>query len=57
MKLLLPLLCWLLPAIALSQAKDSVTTGIFANTTMQATKPEIFNNGFIDVMNNGQVNA
>jgi len=59
MKSLLPILYWLLPVIALPQAKDSVVAKISANMRIgtQSTKPEIFTNGFIDIMNNGQVNA
>jgi hypothetical protein len=57
MKPLLSILCWLLPVIALTQAKDSAITKSPVNTPVQVQKPEIFTNGFIDIMNNGQVNA
>jgi hypothetical protein len=55
MKFLLPILFWLWPVIALPQAKD---TALKVNTSkQQILKPEIFTSGFIDVVNNGQVNA
>ena len=69
MKQFLPMLYWLLPAIvcfqekqAFSQAKDSVAKTAnekIAITTIkqQVQKPEILNGGFIDVAQNGQMNA
>jgi hypothetical protein len=62
MKLFLPILFWLLPGIALAQAngvspslkKDTVKTPV---RTQPAYKPEILTSGFIDIVNNGQVNA
>ena len=66
MKLFWPILLWLLPAISFSQAKDSLKKQ--NNKPVQAQpasktippkeyKPEIFTSGFIDIINNGQVNA
>jgi hypothetical protein len=71
MNLFLPILFWLLPAIALSQAKDTlyisntiskITSTQPPNTIQNQTsktpyKPEILTSGFIDIINNGQVNA
>lgn len=66
MKQFLPILFWLLPAIALPQAKDSLQKQNSKPTQLQPVskdnllknyKPEIFTSGFIDIMNNGQVNA
>jgi hypothetical protein len=50
MKGLCTAFCILLACSSLAQKKDSAAT-------KQGYKPEIFTNGFIDVMNNGQVNA
>ena len=72
MKLFLPILLWLLHCIsclygkkAFAQVKDS--TAVYKNTkpgadTIKSTdpknyKPEIFTSGFIDIINNGEVNA
>lgn len=75
MKLLLPILLWLLPVIVLPQVKDSLQKA--SDSTLRQThtkasinnkptsitqtttpfKPEIFTSGFIDIINNGQVNA
>lgn len=71
MKPLLPILCWLWPSLAIAQVKevssfqknDTVRTTVnqplqksnSAKTIMD--KPEIFTSGFIDIINNGQVNA
>ncbi len=68
MKSFLPILFWLWANIAYSQSKDSVfqsvnkipqspKTATTLPTTKPAFKPEIFTNGFIDILNNGQVNA
>ena len=66
MKFLLPILCWFLPAIVLPQAKDSLakmgnienqTSSTVNNINSKQYKPEIFTNGFIDIINNGQINA
>ncbi len=69
MKSLLPILFWLLPDIAFSQAKDSMALAKIKDTipnnqvqfpTHNAKppyKPEILTSGFIDIINNGQVNA
>jgi hypothetical protein len=56
MKKFWPVFFWLLPAIAFSQMKDSLvyTPSI---TKTQFYKPEILTSGFIDIINNGQVNA
>jgi hypothetical protein len=53
MKRFLPILTWMLPLLVCGQVKDSVLTK--PNSTL--AKPEIFTNGFIDIMNNGQINA
>jgi hypothetical protein len=67
MKLLLPILLWLLPAIAHGQAKDTVnktpyykTQALNNNQNLNSKtpyKPEILTSGFFDIVNNGQVNA
>lgn len=70
MKPLLPILCWLWPCLATAQAKEvssfvsgndtTKTSHPFASTQgklAQAIKPEILTSGFIDIVNNGQVNA
>lgn len=69
MKLILPILAWLLPIIAFPQTKDSVQKVsssqdlIQKNNTVKNNqnntpyKPEIFTSGFIDIINSGQVNA
>jgi hypothetical protein len=54
MKLLLPILLWLLPVITAAQAKDSLSK---IPVSKASYKPEIFTSGFIDIVNNGQVNA
>jgi hypothetical protein len=54
MKPLLPILLWLLPAIAAAQAKDS--SGKMP-VNKASYKPEILTSGFFDIVNNGQVNA
>lgn len=58
-KAFLSIVSWLIAIIALPQAKDSVAAKNNTNTTApgQPVKPEIFTNGFIDIVNNGQVNA
>lgn len=69
MKSLLPILFWLLPAFAYSQTQDSVIMawtpgtipGNYAQVPIASTKvsykPEVLTSGFIDIINNGQVNA
>ena len=69
MKCLLPILIWLLPVIVFSQTKDSATIvkidDSIPKIQIQAPfnnskilyKPEILTSGFIDMVNNGQVNA
>jgi hypothetical protein len=71
MKPLLPILfCWLLTVPAFSQVKDSLNKFIdstFRQVQTQLStnipnykspyKPEILTSGFIDIVNNGQVNA
>lgn len=55
MKFFLPILLWLWPVFALPQAKDTASKII--SPKQQILKPEIFTSGFIDVVNNGQINA
>jgi len=44
--------------ISFGQVVDSVSNkGIITNIYPKTIKPEIFTNGFVDVMNNGQMNA
>ena len=68
MKSLLPILFWLLPAFVLSQTKDSTNVSEnndeiskkqvqIPSNLKTAYKPEILTSGFIDIVNNGQVNA
>lgn len=68
MQQLLFILFWLSPFICTAQVKDSVlavkqNSAVVANviTTKndkpETYKPEIFTSGFIDIVNNGQVNA
>ena len=45
-----------MPTIALSQVKDSIVKAP-ASFKPEPYKPEILTSGFIDVVNNGQVNA
>ncbi len=56
MKCILPFFWWLWPAIAGSQANDSLKMPNAA-VRIQAYKPEILSSGFIDIINNGQLNA
>lgn len=47
-----------MPILVFSQVKDSTLKGGSANNSISKIyKPEIFTSGFIDVVNNGQVNA
>lgn len=62
MKLVLPILFWLWPGLAIAQAKE--VSSFQKKDTMsnsfgqaQGIKPEILTSGFIDIVNNGQVNA
>ena len=69
MKSLLPILIWLMPVIVFSQANDSMIIAKTADTIFKKStevsminsktvyKPEILTSGFIDIINNGQVNA
>lgn len=69
MKYLLPILLWICPCLAVGQAKEvssiskKDTTKPFSNQVqtykpaLPAGKPEILSSGFIDIVNNGQVNA
>ena len=66
MKLFPSILFWLLPSIALTQAKDSLQKTNSKPVQVQAAlktippkdyKPEILTSGFFDIINNGQVNA
>lgn len=55
MKFFLPIIFWFLPCFAQSQAKDSLVKKDIVKP--QSIKPEILTSGFIDIVNNGQVNA
>ena len=64
MKFFLSILFWLLPFIAPAQIKDSLlqtglnkTSNIQSFQSIKSYKPEILTSGFIDIVNNGQVNA
>ena len=65
MKFFFPILFWLWPAVAHTQAKDSLPKANTKNISVQPIqkinpkdyKPEIFTSGFIDIVNSGQVNA
>ena len=69
MKPLLPIFLWLWPCLATAQAKEVSSFTAPAEKThpkkdttgqqrkAQEYKPEIFTSGFIDIVNNGQVNA
>ena len=61
MKCFLPIFCWLCPYFALTQAKEfslkSVKDTIKSTIKPVLLKPEILTSGFIDIINNGQVNA
>jgi hypothetical protein len=67
MKMILPILFWLLPSIAYSQAKDTLTRVLNTKpnnppvtqnqNSKSPYKPEILTSGFFDIVNNGQVNA
>ena len=52
MKSLLIIIYWLSPTICISQTRDSIF-----HTPVPGPKAEIFTNGFIDIMNNGQLSA
>lgn len=59
---LLPVLIWLCPSLTRAQAKE---VSLFERTdtikgvskSVHSYKPEIFTSGFIDIVNNGQINA
>lgn len=60
MKPLLPILLWLWPSFAIAQARE--VSSVSKNDTVKTDKPvllkpEILSSGFIDIVNNGQVNA
>jgi len=55
LKFFVVILLWLLPILAFSQLKDSIRS--IPVTRSQSYKPEILTSGFIDIVNNGQVNA
>jgi hypothetical protein len=57
MKSLLPILFWLWHCLALAQVKEVVTVGKKDTLLTKQYKPEILTSGFIDIVNNGQVNA
>src|ERR1700674_5565310 len=56
MRFFLPIISWLIPAIALPQAKDSLAANS-PTDNVQVPKTEIFSGGFIDIVQNGQMNA
>ncbi|HMT75079.1 MAG TPA: hypothetical protein PKA77_13490 [Chitinophagaceae bacterium] len=61
MKPLLPIFFWLWPCFVIAQAKEvssfkkDTAKTVFTKTT--TARPEIFTSGFIDIVNNGQINA
>src|SRR5688572_2650822 len=62
MKPLLPIFFWLWPCLAITQVKEvssfpkrDTMKPVLAKT--KEIKPEILTSGFIDIINNGQVNA
>lgn len=60
MKPLLPLIIWLWPCLAGAQVKEvsSFVARDSSNSNVPGlAKPEILSSGFIDILNNGQVNA
>lgn len=69
MKLFLPILFWLWHAAVFSQSKDSLPISKSVDISLEKPvqipitnsktgyKPEILTSGFIDIVNNGQVNA
>ena len=61
MKPLLPIFFWLWPCLAIAQAKEvsSIAKSDTARggSKQQILKPEILTSGFIDIVNNGKVNA
>lgn len=58
MKTFLPVLCWLLPVMALSQARDSFSTkSIIPDSTKIVAGPDILSGGFIDIVQSGQMSA
>lgn len=54
MKWIVTICCWFIPAIVFAQIKDSTKNSLQKNNSI---KPEILSSGFIDIVNNGQVNA
>ena len=61
MKSLLPIFFWLCPLFAKAQAKAPASRGgadtITGTNKLVQQKPEILSSGFIDIVNNGQINA
>jgi hypothetical protein len=59
MKPLLPIICWLWHSLAIAQAKGVYLPAKADSTKAKPTayKPEILTSGFIDIVNNGQINA
>lgn len=66
MKFFLPILFWIWPLVAITQPKDSLPKQNYRPVQTQPVqktinpkdyKPEIFTSSFIDIVNNGQVNA
>lgn len=66
MRFFFPILFWLCPLLASAQQKDTLTKQVtkpvppataIKSPLPKDYKPEIFTSGFIDIVNNGQVNA
>lgn len=60
MKTLLPILFWCWPSLAIAQAKEVSAVqppDSIKSSRLASLKPEILSSGFIDIINNGQVNA
>lgn len=66
MRFFFPILFWICPLLASAQQKDTLTkqvaksvppTTAIKSPPLKEYKPEIFTSGFIDIVNNGQVNA
>jgi hypothetical protein len=57
MKFLLVIVYWLLPASTLSQVKDTIFNKTSQDSVAIMPKPEILSGGFIDILQNGQMNT
>jgi hypothetical protein len=57
MKFLLAIVYWALPAITFSQVKDTIYNKAGQDSVTTIPRPEILSGGFIDIMQNGQMNA